>query len=463
MLVLGATGSGRTTLVRALTGIVPQRIGGEWLGSLTVDGTDASQVPVAGLAHSFGVVTPDAIRWPLMTRAADQVALGLENRALHRAELDSGVERGLAAFGLAADDRVGEMSAGTRQRLGLAAAFATRSPLLILDDPTDYLDRQRRADLIAILREQSRTRDQTLILVDRHASDMFELADSVLVLDEGRQVYFGPPAQAGQAAQSSLERAGAWLPSIWKSSLPVPVEQPFDLSAGTLPIHPLLTAHKVAIDVTDPTGQPTRTLFANFSLALSAAEVVAVVGDNGAGATSLIRALSGERKPTRGTILVGDGTEEPDVDPQRTSSARLRRLVGVVSELPLAVPLTTTVAREVGGGSIDPRRDELAWADLAQVLSRFAPHLPAAADPSSLSAGAARLAQLCALLWSAPGVALLDQPEVGLDRRGFELLVKILDEMRSLGQAQLIVSHDERLIARADRVVELAAPKESAR
>ena len=103
----------------------------------------------------------------------------------------------------------------------------------------------------------------------------------------------------------------------------------------------------------------------------------------------------------------------------------------------------------VSGGPRDPRKDELAWADLTQSMSRFAPHLPPTAHPETLSGGAARLAQICQLLWATPGIALLDQPDVGLDRRGWELMIEVLDEMRALGQAQLIATHDERLAATA--------------
>ena len=72
-------------------------------------------------------------------------------------------------------------------------------------------------------REHSRRRDQTIVLIDRHAAELFELADKVLVLDGGRQAYFGPLEEAGDAVKQRLERAGGWRPSQWASSLPVPV------------------------------------------------------------------------------------------------------------------------------------------------------------------------------------------------------------------------------------------------
>ena len=169
----------------------------------------------------------------------------------------------------------------------------------------------------------------------------------------------------------------------------------------------------------------------------------------------LLRALAGETRPTHGTVRIGDGTDEPTLDPRRVGGSRYRRLIGLVHQLPRSVSLASSVYREVSGGPRDPRHDEMTWADLTQSMTRFAPHLPPTAHPETLSGGAARLAQICRLSWATPGIALLDQPDVGLDQRGWELMVEVLDEMRALGQAQLIATHDERLAATADSTIQL--------
>jgi ABC-type sulfate/molybdate transport systems ATPase subunit len=193
----------------------------------------------------------------------------------------------------------------------------------------------------------------------------------------------------------------------------------------------------------------------DFSVTLRAGDRIALAGDNGAGTSLLLRVLAGERRPDRGSVVIGDGSDEPKLDPRRVTGSRYRRHVGIAHEHPRPVPLATSVYRVVSGGPRDPRTDEMAWSDLTQSMARFAPHLPATAHPDSLSAGAARLVQLCRLLWTTPGVALLDQPDVGLDQRGWELLVEILDEMRALGQAQIFATHDERLAATADSIIRL--------
>jgi len=465
LVVLGATGSGRSTLARALSGVVPHRCRGDWVGSLAVDGQEIATTSLAALAGSLGVVTADTVQWQLMTRASDQIALHLENRGVHQGELVAGVARSLKAFGIEGDERIDSMSAGRRQWLAIAAAFAAQPPLLILDGPTDHLSGGRRADLIAMLGEHSRRRDQTIVLTDRYAADLFELTDKVLVLDDGRQVYFGPPVEAGDGVKHRLERAGGWRPSQWTSSLPVPVAEPaadasrVPGSGHSLAAHPLLVASGVSVELTSASGRVARTVLSDFSLTLRAGDRIALVGDNGAGSTLLLRVLAGERRFDRGSVLIGDGTDEPALDPCRVTGPRYRRLVGLVHELPRAVPLASSVYRVVSGGPRDIRNDETAWSDLNQSMDRFAPHLPATAHPLYLSAGAARLAQLCRLLWTTPGVAMLDQPDVGLDQRGWVLLVEILDEMRALGQAQIIATHDERLVATADSVVKLGKPR----
>ena len=125
--------------------------------------------------------------------------------------------------------------------------------MLVLDGPTDHLDTGYRADLIAMLAEQSRRRDQTVVLIDRYATELFELADKVLVLDDGRQAYFGPLDEAGDGVRQRLERAGGWRPSQWASSLPVPVARPSEASAEPsaarfVASYPLLEANGLALE-----------------------------------------------------------------------------------------------------------------------------------------------------------------------------------------------------------------------
>jgi len=460
LVVLGPTGSGRTTLGRALAGIVPHRLGGKWQGELSVDALDVARSSVRYIARSVGLVSDDVVRWPLMASVASEIAFGLENRAVPSTLIGEAVERALTAFGLDGEQRVETLSAGARRRLGLAVAFAARPPLLVLDGPTDHLDPRARDDLLALLRETSRRRDQTVVLIDRRATELLDIADRVLLLGEaGDQQYYGPPAALDRGRALGIEGAGAWLPGQW-ATLPTLTEAGAHVEPA-LPAQlpglrePLLVVHDLGVQVTDPTGRVRRQLVAGFHLVLRAGQRVALVGDNAAGATTTIRALAGEISVRRGSVLIGDGRDRPELDPRSVPAARRRQLLGVVHETSPLVPLSTSVAGEVSGGRRDIRRDETLWADLTETLARFAPHLPPAGDPRHLSGGAARLAQLCALLWAAPGIALLDQPEVGIDRRGWELLVGLLDELRRLGQAQLVATHDELLIGRCDTVIEL--------
>ncbi len=204
-----------------------------------------------------------------------------------------------------------------------------------------------------------------------------------------------------------------------------------------------------------------RTALSGVSLSLRPAERVALVGPNGAGKSSLLLVMTGLLRPSSGTVglraLPRDGAPaEPMRDPARLRARRLSERIGLAFQDPELgfvarttrgeVEATTVAAGEVrGGGASDARG----------VLARFGLADHADDDPFRLSQGEQRRLSLAAMVPRPPGVLLLDEITFGLDRRGTEAVLELLDEMRAAGQAQMLATHDPRLLPACDRVVAL--------
>jgi energy-coupling factor transporter ATP-binding protein EcfA2 len=213
--ILGATGSGRSTLVRCLDGIVPQLVEATVDGEIVVDGVDVRRTAVRELSALVGVVLdePDAVL--SQSTAGEEVALGLESLAVPHAEMVERVDAALAQVGLpglaARDPRT--LSGGEQQRLVVASAVVMRPRVIALDEATAGLDPRGRTELLALLRELA-TSDRTAVLVVDHDTErLAEVADRLLVLAGGRLVANGSPGGVLGDLQA-MAAAGVRVPDV---------------------------------------------------------------------------------------------------------------------------------------------------------------------------------------------------------------------------------------------------------
>ena len=199
LVLMGLSGSGKSTLLRAVNGLNPVTRGrvvvrnGSWQAELPNASREEMQhlrrECVAMVFQQFGLLPWRSV--------AENVGLGLEFGGIPRRERAERVARQLALVGLAdrADAKVGELSGGMQQRVGLARAFATEAPILLMDEPFSALDpliRTRLQDeLIALQRQLKRT----IIFVSHDLDEAFKLGDRIAIMNGGRIVQHGTPQE----------------------------------------------------------------------------------------------------------------------------------------------------------------------------------------------------------------------------------------------------------------------------
>lgn len=186
--LLGPSGSGKSSLLRAVAGLEPPAA-----GSVAWDGEDLASVPTH--RRGFGLMFQDGQLFPHQD-VAGNVAFGLRMQGLPRAERTARVAElleqvGLAGFGGRA---VATLSGGERQRVALARALAPRPRLLLLDEPLSALDRALRERLAAEVREVLVGTGTTALFVTHDHDEAFAVADRVAVMDLGRLLQVDPPA-----------------------------------------------------------------------------------------------------------------------------------------------------------------------------------------------------------------------------------------------------------------------------
>jgi molybdate transport system ATP-binding protein len=196
--VLGPNGAGKSTFLRVLAGLLPPDDGRVVVDTVTWDDVPAGTHVPAHLRRQ-GVVFQDGLLFPHLS-VGENVGFGLRTRAVRKPERRAAAEVWLARVGLEgfAGRRPAELSGGQAQRAALARALVGDPALLLLDEPLSALDARTRLTVRAELRRHLAEFGGSTVLVTHDPVDAMALADRVVVVEEGRVVQAGTPAEVAR-------------------------------------------------------------------------------------------------------------------------------------------------------------------------------------------------------------------------------------------------------------------------
>ena len=200
--LLGPNGAGKTTLLRAIAGLVPFRSGHVRLDGDVLEDTATHQyVPTE--KRPIGFVFQDYLLFPHLS-VLDNVAFGLRSHGMPRAAAAEKAGQWLERVGLggSARARPSELSGGQRQRVALARALAPDPRLLLLDEPLAALDVTTRAEVRRDLKRHLASFQGTRLVVTHDPLEAVALADRLIVMEKGRLVQTGPPAEVTERPRS---------------------------------------------------------------------------------------------------------------------------------------------------------------------------------------------------------------------------------------------------------------------
>ena len=446
VLLLGPSGAGKSTLLLGLAGLLDASGSGAEEGRLTLDGAPARRV-----RDRVGILFQDPETQLVMGRAGDDVAFGLENRAVPTSAIWPRVDAALDAvrFGYGSDRSTTALSGGEKQRLALAGVLALRPGLLLLDEPTANLDPEGAERLREVLRSVLAHGGATLVMVEHRVDETLPLVDRVVALgSDGRLIADGAPLEVFRSRGEVLSEAGIWLPGHRPASPPArarPAAETLVLAEGAGFQYP---------------GADLPAL-ARAEAQVRSSEALAITGPNGSGKTTLLLLLAGLLRPTSGTVVAGEALAPGHGhDPiWRWSAQRLVGAIGTVFQEPEHQFLAGSAREEL---EIGPRRIGLP-ADEArrrgdELLERLRLAHLAEANPFTLSGGEKRRLSVATALASAPAALLLDEPTFGQDRRTWTELLALLAGLRDAGRAVCFATHDRDFAnALADRTLRLSS------
>lgn len=460
VLVFGPSGSGKSTLLQVLSGSIPHSVNAVLDGTVRIGDAVTEETSVVDRSPVLGVVGQDPSAGVCLPQVDAELALVLENAAVPPAQIHGRVLGALRTAGAAAlaGRATAELSGGELQRVALAAAVVAHPPVLLLDEPTSMLDARGVRAVRQAVDEAVRDTRPTVVLVE-HRLDEFAgdagvagLPERAVAFGEDGSVLIDGPTDAVLAANAAaLHALGCWLPLDTElqavTGLAGRVEDgTFDaFLASCIPDRraaenerrpngeAVLTARGLAVGRPgSPVGSPVVSpIVSGVDLTLHSGEIVALLGANGAGKSTVLRTLAGLLRPLAGVV---DG-ERP----------------ALVFQNPEHQFVAGTVERELVHG-LDARHQP----DVQRTLARHRLDTLAHRHPHQLSGGEKRRLSLAAMLAHGRPV-LADEPTFGLDRRDTAAVADVLRETAEAGRGVLFASHDLRLVAAvADRVIVIA-------
>ena len=467
-LVIGRTGSGKSTLLRAVNGLVPHFTGGLLSGRVSVDGRDTRTHRPRDLADVVGLVGQDPRDGFVTDVVEDELAYGMESLGLPHSVMRKRVEETLDLLGLSdlRERPLATLSGGQQQRVAIGSVLTMHPRVLVLDEPTSALDPQAAEEVLAALTRLVHDLGLTVVLAEHRLERVLQYADRVVYLPGGgAPVVVGEPGEVMAVSTLAppvveLGRVAGWAPP------PLSVRDARRQAAGlrnrlaeVRPVSSPAGATRAASLRRAPSDgvlARVRDLVVSYrgvpalrgvDLSLHAGEIVALMGRNGAGKSSLLKSLVGLVKATSGAVTVGGH------DPVRTRPAELIRSVGLVPQEPADLLYADSVSAECAQADRDAGVPD---GTCASLFERLAPDVPPERHPRDLSEGQRLTLALSVVLTASPPLVLLDEPTRGLDYTAKRRLVTVLRRLAVDGHGVVLATHDVELVAEvSDRVVVL--------
>jgi energy-coupling factor transporter ATP-binding protein EcfA2 len=478
LLVAGASGCGKTTLIRCVNGLIPRSYkGGDLSGKILLNGKDPAPLSLAQISQTVGTVLQDPDKQIVGSYVYNEVAFGLENLALPRPEMIRRVDEILDYLGIAhlAGHETFQLSGGEKQKVALAGVLVMRPSILLLDEPLAQLDPQSAQDALALTRKLA-DEGLAVIVIEHRVEDLLSInPERALFLVDGQVRFFGDTAGFKQVADYRevklpasliMEQVARERPTTEPLSTPPlasrrssPSQVPEakqrghggeeggrEGSAGRrppTPPGPLLVEFKNVTFAYEP-GQ---SVLHDISLEIYAGDVIALLGPNGAGKSTLIKHAIGLLKPNGGTVLVNGE------DTRKKSTAQLAKTLGYVFQSPTQMLFASSVREELGFGprnlGYEPK-DVAAGVELATRMVNLVGLEEY--SPFSLSYGQQKRVSIAAIIAMLSRILAMDEPTAGQDYKNY---TGFMDSILALPNfaAIMFITHDLDLAVRhANRV-----------
>ena len=457
VLVIGPTGSGKSSLLRLINGLVPHHTGGILAGDVSVNGTSTQIAKPGAMAHLIGIVGQNPANGFVADIVEEELAFGMEVLNLPSDVMRKRVEEVLDLLSLAAlrNRSIATLSGGEQQRVAIGAALVTHPKVLVLDEPTSALDPIAAEEVLSILHRLVHDLGLTVVIAEHKLERVIQFADRIVHINGAGVANVGTPEEilmnspiappiVHLAKALGFKEIGLTVRDMRRMTtefreLPTVENKNHEVKTGDA----VISIENLKVSYGDSIA------LNNVSSTINEGEIVAVMGRNGAGKSSLLKAIAGVSPVQSGKIRVLRN------NPADLHGKARRQSIGFIPQEPSDLLYGQSVQIECDQADRD---NELSAGTTFTVLQQLVPGISGNTHPRDLSEGQRLGLALSVVVSSNPTILILDEPTRGLDYEAKSQLTRILIQFAAtFGKAVLLATHDVELVAElATRVIFVA-------
>ena len=407
LLIAGSSGCGKTTLARCINGLIPRSYRGKREGGVVLHGKDVAEMQIADMAQIVGTLLQDPERQIVASNVYNEIAFGPENLGLPRAEIVARVEQAMKRLKIEhlRERQTFNLSGGEKQKVALAGLLAMNPSILLLDEPLASLDPASAYEALDVFRSLA-DEGKTIVLIEHRVEDAIAARpDRLLYMEAGQIKYLG----SIDDLPTVINHREVKLPAEWVvrrvQQMGEKINKP-DFAPNVVEGDPLVVFENVDFRYSEETPL----ILQNINLTVRHGDLIAVLGPNAAGKSTLVKHAIGLLKPTAGRVLV-DGK-----DTRSMSIAQIARVLGFVFQSPTHMLYAPTVREELefGPKNLEFKRDLM---DQAVAESLTTVNLKGLEEypPLGLSFGQQKRTTIAAVLAMRSQIMIMDEPTAGQD------------------------------------------------
>jgi energy-coupling factor transport system ATP-binding protein len=450
LLVAGASGCGKTTLIRCINGLIPRSYKGKMDGSVLVHGEDSLKWPLARTSQQIGTVLQDPERQILGSKVINEVAFGLENLGMPREKIIARAEEALRFLNIfhLRDRETFNLSGGEKQKVALAGVLAMRPSILLLDEPLASLDPASALETLDMVRMMA-DEGMTIVLIEHRVEDVLRInPERVMFMDIGEIRYLGDLDGLNKVVNYHEIKLPAEVIIRRAAQDPAPMKITFLPTAASSE-----QEHETLVQFQNVTFGYERDIpvLNDINLDICRGDVIAVLGPNGAGKTTLVKQAIGLLKPVEGQVLVNEKNTHD------ASVAEIASTLGYVFQSPSHMLFAQTVHEELAFGPKNlkhsPEEIEKEVMEALEIVNLVEYEQD---PPLSLSFGQQKRVSIAAILAMRSRILVMDEPTAGQDYQNYMNFMDSILQMPGF-ESILFITHDvDMAVIYANRVILVA-------